>query len=181
MWEQYLEQVGNLRHYPKGTHLFRQGEKSDKILLMYQGLAKAYYKTLDGKEFIKSFLTRGEFIASWNTLESSKPSAFSVLSLEHIIACEIPQHAFKKLLGESPELSRQFTTVLINLAMKKEQREYELLCMSPEERYRSFCDKNPTMEQRIAQNDIARYLGITPVALCRIRKRFQGEQPSLAN
>lgn len=181
MWEQYLERAGKVRHYPKGAYLFRQGEKSDNILLMHQGLAKAYYKTHDGKEFIKSFLTGGEFIASLNTLESGKPSAFSVLSLEPIIACEIPQHTFKKLLNESPELSRQFTTVLLNLAMKKEQREYELLCLSPEERYRLFCDQNPTMEQRIAQNDIARYLGITPVALCRIRKRFQGGRPSLAS
>ena len=177
MWEKYLEHVGNLRHYPKGTYLFRQGEQSDNLLLIYQGLAKVYYKTLDGKEFIKSFLTGGEFITSLRTLDSERPSAFSVLSLEHTVAREIPQHTFKKLLNENPDISRQFTTVLLNLAMKKEQREYELLCLSPEERYRIFCEQNPTMEQRVAQNDIARYLGITPVALCRIRKRFQVDKP----
>lgn len=177
MWEQCLEQVGNLRHYPKGTYLFRQGEHSDDLLLIYQGLAKVFYKTLEGKEFIKSFLIGGEFITSLNTLESDKPSTFSVLSLEHTVARAIPQHTFKKLLDDNPGISRQFTTVLINLAMKKEQREYELLCLSPEERYCLFCEQNPTMEQRIAQNDIARYLGITPVALCRIRKRFQTDKP----
>lgn len=177
MWEQYLEHAGTLRHYSKGTYIFRQGERSDNILLIYQGLAKAYYKTLEGKEFIKSFLTAGEFIASLNTLESDKPSAFSVLSLEYTVGREIPQREFKKLLHENPDISRQFTTVLINLAMKKEQREYELLCLSPEERYRLFCVQNSTIERRITQNDIARYLGITPAALCRIRKRFTSEKP----
>lgn len=177
MWKQQLERAGALRHYSKGTYIFRQGERSNSILLIYQGLAKAYYKTLDGKEFIKSFLAGGEFIASLNTLESDMPSAFSVLSLEYTVAREIPQPEFKKLL-EHPDIARQFTTVLINLAMKKEKREYELLCLSPEERYRLFCDQNPTMERRITQNDIARYLGITPAALCRIRKRFQVDKPS---
>ncbi len=177
MWDKCLEHVGNLRHYPKGTYLFRQGEKSDNLLLISQGLAKVYYKTLDGKEFIKSFLTAGDFITSLNTLEADRPSTFSVLSLEHTVAREIPQQVFKDLLDNSPDISRQFTTVLINLAMKKELREYELLCLSPEERYRLFCEQNPAMDQRIAQNDIARYLGITPVALCRIRKRFQVNKP----
>ena len=61
---------------------------------------------------------------------------------------------------------------LLELAMKKERREYEFLCLSAEDRYRLIREREPTMLGRVTQNDIARYLGITPVALSRIKSRL---------
>ena len=55
---------------------------------------------------------------------------------------------------------------------RKEKRERELLTLSPEERYRSFSHEYPMLSSRIPQKDIARYLGVTPVGLCRIKKRL---------
>lgn len=45
------------------------------------------------------------------------------------------------------------------------------LALSPEENYRQLLAESPDLAQRLTQNDIARYLGITPVALSRIRGR----------
>ena len=53
--------------------------------------------------------------------------------------------------------------------MKKERREYEFLCLSAEERYRLLIKRSPDLVRQVTQNEIARYLGITPVALSRIR------------
>ena len=39
------------------------------------------------------------------------------------------------------------------------------------ERYRLLCERSPELIERLTQKDIARYLGITPVALSRIRAR----------
>jgi CRP-like cAMP-binding protein len=39
------------------------------------------------------------------------------------------------------------------------------------ERYESFLEEYPQMEQRLKQSLIASYLGITPVALSRIRRQ----------
>lgn len=61
---------------------------------------------------------------------------------------------------------------LLALAMKKEQREYEFLCLSAAERYLLFCQREAELVPRLSQLDIARYLGITPVALSRIRRRL---------
>ena len=53
----------------------------------------------------------------------------------------------------------------------KEQREYEFLQLSAEERYRLVCEQFPSLVQHIPQHQIASYIGITPVALSRIRGR----------
>ncbi len=56
--------------------------------------------------------------------------------------------------------------------IKKEKREWELLQLSAEERYRRFLKEYPGLERRIKQHYIATYLGITPVALSRIRRKI---------
>ena len=61
--------------------------------------------------------------------------------------------------------------MLLNFAMKKEKREFEFLCLSPETRYRQLAQNSPALLNRITQNDLAKYLGVTAVGLSRIKKR----------
>jgi CRP-like cAMP-binding protein len=174
-----LKKLGSVRHFPKGTFLFRQGETGGNLFFIQAGLVKAYYETLDGKEFIKSFVTEGEFIASMQAIVAGNPNSFTVLSLEDSVIIEVPKQAVLNLVTNNPALTDVLNSMLLKLAIKKERREYELLCMSPEERYLLFCEREAGLLGRLSQNDIARYLGITPVALSRIRKRvgFLMERP----
>ena len=54
----------------------------------------------------------------------------------------------------------------------KTEREREFLLFDAETRYKSFLNTFPGLERRIKQHLIASYLGITPVALSRIRKKM---------
>lgn len=168
-----LKKLGNIRPFPKGTFLFRQGAKGGNLFFIQSGLVKAYYETLDGKEFIKSFLTEGEFIASMQAIVADNPNSFTVLSLEDSVVIEIPKEVVLSQFINNHDMTDILNAMLLKLAMKKEQREYELLCMSPEERYLLLCKRDAKLLERLSQNDIARYLGITPVALSRIRKRIK--------
>ncbi|MDE2430636.1 MAG: Crp/Fnr family transcriptional regulator, partial [Burkholderiales bacterium] len=57
--------------------------------------------------------------------------------------------------------------------VRKEQRERELLTMTPEQRYQAFLTSYPQLSSRIQLRDVAHYLGVTPEALSRIRKRLR--------
>lgn len=166
-----LKQLGNIRRFSKGSFLFRQGARGGSLFFIQSGLVKAYYETLDGKEFIKSFVTEGEFIASMQAIVAGNPNSFTVLSLEDSVVIEVPKDAVFNLVINNPGLTDILNAMLLKLAMKKERREYELLCMSPEERYLLLCERDARLLERLSQNDVARYLGITPVALSRIRRR----------
>ncbi|MNG38637.1 hypothetical protein D3C84_1264130 [compost metagenome] len=60
-----------------------------------------------------------------------------------------------------------------SLYVKKERREMQLLTLSAEDRYRSFLEEFGALEKKIPQYYIASYLGITPVALSRIRAKWR--------
>ena len=61
-------------------------------------------------------------------------------------------------------------SLLESAYIKKEKREREFLLDSAEIRYKRFLKENSNLIDRIKQYQIASYLGITPVALSRIKK-----------
>lgn len=170
-----LKQLGTARFFHKGSFLFRQGDRAGNLFIIQQGLVKAYYETRDGKEFIKSFIQEGEFIGSMQAIVANNPNPFTVISIEDCRALEIPKTVLLDLVTREPKATETLNSLLLKLAMKKEMREYELLCLSAEERYLLFCHRESALLKRLSQNDVARYLGITPVALSRIRKRCRSK------
>jgi len=156
----------------KGDHIFKQGDVDSHIYFIKSGLLKAYYLTNEGKEFVKSFLDAGELIGSLRSASKDIPCYFSVICLEDT---ELIKVSFDELLKESKDslkTSSFLMNSLIELSMKKEKREYEFLCLSAQERYELFIKERPEVLERISLNDIAKYLGITAIALSRIRKRI---------
>jgi len=139
---------------------------------MYSGLVKLYFNTLEGKEWIKSFIPDRGVFGSRNAQSMGKPSPFSALCLEETKILSIPYDAFEQVIFEDLALSRAVFHFTQWLGLKKELREYQLLCLSAEEAYQEFISANPSLVERLTQIDIARYLGITPIALSRIKKRL---------
>lgn len=171
-FSEFLLKQGHPIRIEKKEHVFRQGDTSGTFVFVKSGLLKAYYVTYEGKAFIKSFVSKNEIIGSLRSAFEKTPMHFSLVSLE---PCELVSFDIEKLRDAAeldPEIAAVVSETLMTLAMKKERREYEFLVLSPEERYRSFLDRFPALKERITQNDIARYLGITPVALSRIRRRI---------
>ena len=159
----------------KGDLLIRQGEADGSVYLVVTGLMKAYYATLEGKELIKSFIQPGEFIGSLISCRTGEPSTFSLKCLEDCVGRRITFSELQSVAASQPQVADFLTNGLMELAIKKERREYEFLCLSAPERYSLLKKRQPQLVERITQNDIARYLGITPVALSRIKQRERAE------
>ena len=155
----------------KGDLLFAQGDSDSSIYVVSSGLLKAYYSTLEGKELIKSFIQSGEFIGSLIAGHTAEPCTFNLRCLEDSKLRRIPFAELKSMAMHKPEASGLVINSLIELAIKKERREYEFLCLSASERFALLKQRSPELVSRLTQNDIARYLGITPVALSRIKQR----------
>lgn len=158
----------------KGEKVFTQGELSDSIYYVQTGLLKAYYVTEDGREFIKSFIAENDIIGNLTALASGTACTFSLICLEPTKLIRLPYKVLVSQAEQDLKAANMIIQLLIKLAMKKERREHEFLCLSAEERYQSLMVNSPELLIRVTQNDIARYLGITPVGLSRIRTRIQG-------
>lgn len=156
----------------KGEVVFSQGDETHYLYALVSGLVKLVYYTPDGKELIKSFIQEGDLFGSLVSQMGLGGSTFSAVCLEDCTVQLLPYKTLEKCVDGNLAL-KDFTIQLFrNLALKKEIREYEFLCLSAEARYKRFLKKHPEIVQRIAQQDLARYLGITPIALSRLKHRL---------
>ncbi len=155
----------------KGDHVFIQGEHDNALYYIRTGLLKAYYTSNEGKESIKSFLMEDDFIGSLTSVYSGESCSFSLLCLEPASLIKVPFSALFENSKNDQELANAFIDRLLQLSMSKEKREYDFLCLSAEERYSELVKTSPGLLAKTTQNDLSRYLGVTPVGLSRIKKR----------
>src|SRR5690606_6317727 len=100
------------------------------------------------------------------------PSTYNVqtLSETHLwqLSYEDLQEVYQKT-GTGNLLGRKASE---GLFLKKQKRELALLQLSAEERYVNLFRERPEVIRQIPLKYIASYIGITPQALSRIRKRI---------
>lgn len=162
----------------KGEHVFMQGEKDQSFYFVKSGLLKAYYSSEDGKESIKSFIFPdniiGSLVGSLETRLSISNNSFSLICLEEAHLIRISFTTILEYTKKDLSIANSVIELLLQLAMKKEMREFDLLTLSAEDRYRKLINEQTSLLTKVTQNDLASYLGITPVGLSRIKKRVEG-------
>ncbi len=134
---------------------------------MARGLLKLTYLTQEGDERIKSFIVdEGLFAVDPGGL------AFGARALEPSILVRLPLRWVRRQISERPDLQRAQLQFSEWVRRRKSLREQALLCASAAERYRILQAQDQDLIQRLPQGDIARYLGITPIAFSRIKRRL---------
>lgn len=172
-WERARENF-QLRRFDKNEFLVRASEPGRYIYFLCSGLVRLYYETETGKQFNKSFAWEGMFVAgslNFDPREGVAENAYGVESLEPVLALAITVDDFGRLMTTDVNWVRFRDAYIRWLAERKSRRERQLLLESAEERYRGFLRDFPVAVPRIPQYHIALYLGITDVALSRIKKR----------
>lgn len=154
-----------------GEHLFRQGDRDPALYLVQAGLLKAYYLSEDGKENIKSFILPGGAIGSLAAGYQQENCTFSLVCMKDSTLVSLNFSEIYEASREDIEMSSDIIEFLLKFGIRKEMREYELLCLSAEDRYRRLLEKTPDLFDQVTQNEVARYLGVTPVGLSRIKSR----------
>jgi CRP-like cAMP-binding protein len=124
----------------------------------------------EGDEKIIDFVFAGQFFSSYTSFLLRKPSDVYITCLTECMVEAIPyevlQEAYKVSL-----LANQFGRIITETAfMERVKREKDFLSKSAEERYLELIERRPEVIQLIPGGRIAKYLGIHPESLSRIRK-----------
>jgi CRP-like cAMP-binding protein len=168
---EHLMKLFQSRILKQGDYLAQAGESSTDLAFVNAGLLRFYYQTEDGKEFNKSFITENQFAAAYSAYLTGNPMRFTIQALEesHLLVCNLA--SVVALFDRHPCWERLGRVLAEQLYIKKETREAEFLLDDAETRYHNFQSSYPGLEDRLTQYHVASYLGITPVALSRIRRR----------
>ncbi len=170
--EEAVKRICAIKNIEKGGHFIYAGDVPDKLAFNLNGLFRYYYVDKKGNDFTKGFFPEGAPISSYSAMIQRRESFFSIEALEDSVISVINYFDWQKLLARH-ECWKSFLIGMLERGYCiKESREREFLVLDAEERYRIFRQIFPDIEQRVKQHYIASYLGITPVALSRIRKKM---------
>lgn len=165
----------------KGDLFTMAGKQVRDVAFVMSGILRMYYIRDDGREFNKSFATAGDICAALDALILNQPSRIYIGALAPSTLYTLPWATLEALCEDYrcwASLGRRFAYLL---SVKKMAREASFLLDSTEERYKCFRAEYGAIANAIPDYHIASYLGITPVALCRIKKRMALTGNSPAN
>ena len=171
-FNEFVEEYGQRLTLETGQHVFRQGDRNRSIYILAEGILKAYYISDEGKEMVKSFVFPGDIIGSLSSAHAEEASTFNLVALEPAVVVEIDFERLYNTSQDDLQLAMEVIDHLLVYGIEKERRERELLTQSAEARYQTLLEDSPKLLDKVKKKDIARYLGITPVALSRIRGRI---------
>ncbi|HIP13258.1 MAG TPA: Crp/Fnr family transcriptional regulator [Arcobacter sp.] len=157
----------------EGEHLFYIDDKIEDFYFLIDGVARYYYFKDNGKEFNKSFAQKqGHLISSISSVTQGSGSPFSVEILADCTTIYISYADFINLGAKYKEWNTLTLKIYENLIIKKERRESDFLLLSATQRYENFLQEYEKVALLVPNYHIASYLGITEVALSRIRKEL---------
>ena len=151
---------------------FHEDEACPYLFVVRSGLFKQLYTKDDGTEWIKSFTGEGEAFACPIALAGHR-TTFASVAIEPSIVEVIEWRDVEALGDEDLSWQRAIRFAYQRLAELKVRRERDLLMLTAEQLYRQFVAASPDLLTRIAQKDLAAFLGVTAVGLNRIVKRVR--------
>ncbi|GHA66715.1 Crp/Fnr family transcriptional regulator [Photobacterium aphoticum] len=158
-----------LLELPTRHILLHQGEPVEHAFFLVDGICHACYLTENGRQFSKEFYWEQEMLIGFESLTNDAPSPFLLETLSASQLVAIPLSVIKQWRAQHHPL---YQHLLERQLQFKEHKERFMLLHSPEERFALFGEHFPELCQRITDQQLASYLGITATSLSRIRKRL---------
>lgn len=166
----------HVRELSRGDYLLRAGENASEVAVVVRGLLREHFIVDGGVERTKAFIAEGSITGSLADLLSARPSRAFIVTQEAARILVTDYAAYEALCARSPAWDRFRLRAVERLLLQKAEREFELLALDAWERYAALRAAWPGIETRVAECDIASYLGITAVHLSRLRRRRRAQR-----
>jgi CRP-like cAMP-binding protein len=157
------------RHCKKKTFLLQEGEICDFEAFILKGCIRSYYLDKDGVETILLFAIEDWWVSDLTSFAERRPSNLFIETIEDSDLLSIDYSGKALLFEKIPAFERMFRLLVQRSLSVLQQRFYATVSQTAEERYLQFLEKYPQIAQRVPQHQIARYIGVSPEFLSKIR------------
>ncbi|HET9431836.1 MAG TPA: Crp/Fnr family transcriptional regulator [Chitinophagaceae bacterium] len=168
-----IESLFRHKKYRRRQYLLQEGETCRYESFVIKGCTRTYQVDKKGQEHVLQFAPEEWWTGNMYSFLTSQPSEFNIDCIEDTEILHITRPDLEKLYGLVPKMERFFRIIIQNAFIALQKRVMTTLTQSAAERYLDFINKYPKIEQRIADKQIASYLGLTPQSLSRIRRNFK--------
>ncbi len=167
-----------IKSYPKDAILLAEGNLPQVCYFILKGCIRTYY-LLNGVEKTTEFYTENETITPIGYIKN-EPSRYFISCVEDTVVAVGNSNSNATLIEKIPKLEPFLIAMSSRLLAEKQTALDDFKNQSAEERYLHLLAHKPHLLQRVPQNYLASYLGITPVSLSRLRKRISGHKNNSA-
>ena len=168
-----LEAAAVPRTLDKGDHLLREGEVAAHVAFVETGLLRYYYLA-DGREHTGQFFFPGQLVTDVASFVRRSPALQNLDALEPTRVLLIARADLDALYDADPAFERFGRRLFQDALAYSQLRTASLLRDSAEGRYLALLDERPKVMEAVPLQTVASYLGVTPEALSRIRRRVAG-------
>ncbi len=160
----------DIREYPEGKALLREGQMAVNSYFVINGCIRSYY-IKGGQEINSEFFVENDVINPVS-LTLNTPSAYYLECLEDCTVSVGHPDKTASLYELFPAFSVICHRMNAHLEAQRKIVADRFRKLSAQEHYLTLLQEKPTWFNRVSQYHIASYLGIQPQSLSRIRKRM---------
>ena len=157
----------------KGTFLLKPATAVKHEYFVIKGCLKAYYMDAKGSKHILQFAIENWWIGDFEAFYDQGTSNLYIEAIENAQLLSINYDALQMIYENAPIFERYFRILITKAFISQQKRILSTQEKNTKERYLDFCSSYPNIENRVANYDIANYLGVTPENLSRVRKNLK--------
>ncbi|MBB2183161.1 Crp/Fnr family transcriptional regulator [Lachnospiraceae bacterium MD1] len=173
------------RDFLKGEMLLHDGEKSESIVIMHEGSAKAFKYTPDGREQILYVFSEGDFFGEQNLL-SNRLATYSVEALTPVKTCILSKNQFYQLLYQHPDIAVKIIAELGERMIRLENAVQGMgvrnvdnrvggLLLEFAAKYGSESKEGTVIQLPLSREGMANYLGVARETVSRKLSQLENE------
>lgn len=170
--EEYFCSLLKYKKLRRKQFLAEQGEPCLYDNYVISGCLRSYYTDNTGTEHISQFAIEDWWISDPYAFVTGNPAILNVDAFEESELFQIDKTSLEKLYEKIPKFEKLFRILFQKSFISLQQRIVSNLSKTAKERYLYFIDKYPSLEQRVPQNQIASYIGVTPEFLSKMKKEL---------
>lgn len=157
--------------FKKNTVLTNYGDVEQNLYFIHEGIIEIKIRS-NTTEKILDFFFQQEFVTCFTSFLRQTQSDAEMTTLTNCTTEVIRYADLKEAYKTSYHANKIGRLLTEHAYLRKAQREKELLSKTAEERYTEMFESHREYISQIPVNRIARYLGIHPESLSRIRKKL---------
>ena len=169
-WTFFVSKLSR-QEFPKKHVLLKVGQIENYLSFVETGIVRYYVPKFEN-DLTFTFVFNNSFTSGYNSFLTREPSTYQIETLTKTTLWRITYNDLQTIYNETEVGNLIGRHASEDLFLKKSKREISFLNETAEQRYQNLFVEQPNLIQQIPLKYIASYIGVTPQALSRIRKRI---------
>lgn len=170
-WEIFSAHLSR-KEFGKKAVLLQKGATENYLSFIEKGVARVYVPGGEAEDRTFGFAFAGDFLSAYDSFIAQSPAEYEIQALSPLVVWRISHAGLQEVYRVTAVGNLIGRMAAETQFRKKARRELSLLNETPETRYRNLFTEQPRLLREIPLKYVASYIGITPQALSRIRRRI---------